>query len=1028
MEDSSPKPTYAELVKENAALRLEVARLRQLYGNLKPVSQKPKVLFSGLSDPGSNIPSPTVGPLGQPPAPAEVTTPAQTAAIPEALPQLTPQTASQPEYRAPTLDVALNDSASLEAKIQLFLSLFAGRTDVYAKRFVIKRNNQAGYAPVCANEWKLKLCQKPKVKCAVCPAKEYSPLTPQVIQKHLAGLSPSGEDVIGVYPMLIDETCRFLAADFDDKNWPQDILAFQKAARERGLELAIERSRSGQGAHAWFFFAEPIPASLARRLGSGLLTAAMETRHDLNFSSYDRFLPNQDTMPKGGLGNLIALPLQGQAKRNQNSLFIDETFNPYPDQWAYLAGLKKIPLATVESVVSQLALSGGDLGVLAPAAETDKPKNKPWERTTPPVPLVKSDFPASVNLIRANGIYLPKEGCSERGLSRVKRLAAFKNPEFFKKQAMRLSTYNLPRIICPAWETDEWLCLPRGLEGELIGLLAGLGVTVSIDDLTEEGSKVPVVFTGELREEQALAAKDLIAHHNGVLAAATAFGKTIIAAYLIAQRRVNALIIVQTQALMNQWQEALTRFLRLEDPLADPSLTGASDFIGQYGGGQKDLTGLIDIAIVASLAQEEEVKPWVKDYGLVIVDECHHVAAFRHESVLKEVKARWVYGLSATPLRQDGHHPIVFQQLGPIRHQVSSKVQALTQGFTRILIPRFTKFQKPLEAPDNWAMTDIYAELAKSPSRLNLIVNDVVEALKRGRTPLVLSERVEYGQELTEKIQEAAKEEGIFFLSGRGTAKEKRETLAKVRSHPKDQPLAIVATGKYVGEGFDEPRLDALFVALPIAWKGTVAQYAGRLHRLCSHKTEVLIYDYVDAHVPVLERMYHKRLAAYASLGYSPQRSGQSPGQSSGERIAAIFNQEDYLEPFTQDIALAKKEIVIASPYFAKARLQEIKPRLVKAQGNGVKVIIVAKAPEPGLFTSFVEEMAKDLEQAGLKVVFQTNGQRKYAIIDRRLVWYGDISLLAEAKSEETMMRLDNRDIALELMEDLALPPEPEKG
>jgi superfamily II DNA or RNA helicase len=862
--------------------------------------------------------------------------------------------------------------------------------------------------------------------------------------------------------MLPDETCHFLAADFDEEDWPRDSGVFKAVCRRHGIDAAIERSRSGRGAHAWIFFESPIKCSLARRLGSALLTQAMEERHDLSFSSYDRFFPNQDTMPRGGFGNLIALPLQGLARRDGNSLFVDEALVPYADQWAYLSGLGRLSAAQAEALAAKLC-PAGELGVLHQDPEPE-PAEKPWAKKSqaPPPPLAGADFPRVVRLTRANGVYLPKLGCSERALGRAKRLAAFKNPEFFKLQAQRMSTFQKPRIICSAWETADYVGLPRGLEGDLRALIEGAGASVELEDLTEAGRPIKASFVGELKEDQAQAAQALLAETTGVLSAATAFGKTVIAAYLIGSLKDNALILVHTQALMAQWKAALERFLRVEEgepaperperpenPEKRPKGRGRPKerpAIGRLGGGYDDLGGVIDIAIVASLVADGEVKPLVKDYGLTIADECHHAAAVGYEAVLREAASRRVYGLTATPIRLDGHHPIIFQQCGPVRHKVDAKEQAEARGFPHLLIPRFTRFRKPASAPEDWPMAQIYSALAESPLRNELIIDDASEALERGRTPLVLTERVEHAFNLAAALRERRPGLAVHLLCGRGTGKEKRDALEALRSHPADEPMAIVATGKYAGEGFDEPRLDALFVTMPISWKGTVSQYVGRLHRIREGKSDVWVHDYVDVHVPVLDRMYAKRLAAYHSQGYKVHPSPYGEGQ----RAAEIFNDKNILSVFAQDLETAKKEIFIVSPFVSDNRVRQTLVLLEPSLESGLPVTVLTRPPEeaglpggpdlvvqggapegdpPGLRVS---QLAKELANAGVKVLLRESIHQKFAIIDRRVVWYGSMNLLSYGKSEETMMRFESREIAEELLDEIGKglenPPAEEGG
>lgn len=530
-----------------------------------------------------------------------------------------------------------------------------------------------------------------------------------------------------------------------------------------------------------------------------------------------------------------------------------------------------------------------------------------------------------------------------------------------------------------------------------------------------------MAFRGELRPEQEVAARALLACNNGVLSATTAFGKTVTAASLIASRKVNTLVLVHTQALMNQWKTSLEKFLSIDEPLPEPPKGRGRkkqlSLVGRLGGGKNHRSGIVDIAIVGSLMDGGGAKPLVRDYGMIIVDECHHVPASRFETILREASARYVYGLSATPIRQDGHQPIIFQQCGPVRYRVDAKEQSLARGFAHTLIPRFTRFRKPLTAPEKWEITDVYAALVESKTRNDLILTDISHSIQQKQTPLILTERVDHAKALAAELTRRFPMVSIFLLSGKGTAKEKQSILSDLHDTPKDKPMAIVATGKYVGEGFDAPRLDTLFVTMPIAWKGTVAQYAGRLHRIYEGKREVTVYDYVDIHIPVLERMYYKRLSAYSALGYSVQALPAEPEP----KVGTIFNQQSFFPVLSHDMAQAQKEILVVSPYLSKGRVNQMKRLFWTVISKGACVVVITRPPE-----SFAEasrhktaELVKSLVAGGVRVVLKERIHQKFSVIDRRVVWYGSINLLSYGRSEESMMRFENREIAEELLLDL---------
>lgn len=599
------------------------------------------------------------------------------------------------------------------------------------------------------NEWVQGLCDKRRYKCADCPNRAFVSLNYEAVKAHLRGDDPLCRDVAAIYPMCEDNTTWLLAADFDEANWQADVAAFRKCCTVLGLTPAVERSCSGNGAHVWLFFSEPVSAADARRLGSGLLTRTMACRHELSFASYDRLFPTQDTVPKGGFGNLIALPFQGQAQKEGNTLFVDEQFVPYPDQWAFLSTLPKVTPEQLTGLLTTLC-QDGDVGALAETAE----KPVPWQRKRAQR-LDRSDFPLQVTLTLSNLIYLDKAGFSQAALNMLKRLAAFPNPEFRAKQAMRLPVYGTPRILDCGYEDDAYIGLPRGCQDTLMELLEQYNVPIATEDKRCNGKAIDVAFNGTLRSEQEPAAQALLVEDMGVLSATTAFGKTVIGAYLIGQRKVNTLVLVHSSALLEQWRASLEQFLTIHEVLPEPPKKRGRKkkrcLIGQVGAGKDTRGGIIDIAIMQSLfkGEEKEVKSFVEDYGMVIVDECHHVAAFTFEKVLKAAKAKYVYGLSATPVRKDGHHPIIFMQCGPIRYLVDAKSQADKRTFSHFIIPRFTRAR----APAGSSIQELYAAIVKNENRNASLMEDAVWLVYEGRSPILLTERKEHAAQLAALLQ-----------------------------------------------------------------------------------------------------------------------------------------------------------------------------------------------------------------------------------------------------------------------------------
>jgi superfamily II DNA or RNA helicase len=766
--------------------------------------------------------------------------------IPEAAqPTLHPPQAlnAAPEVRKPGV-------ATAEQRIALFRSLFRGREDVYAIRWE-NNDGRSGYMPKADRDWKSYLSAKDEDRKKVDRlTRTYRPLTDHVIHGHLVG-----EQTVGIYPLLQDETCWLLAVDFDKKAWQEDTVAFLAACSELSVPAALERSRSGKGGHVWIFFERAIPASTARKLGCVILTRTMESRHQLGLDSYDRLFPNQDTMPKGGFGNLIALPLQKIPRANKNSVFVDAEFRPYPDQWEFLASVKRMSADAVEAVVLEAQKRGDLLGVRINNAEDEDidPWALPPSKARPEREIL-GPFPAQVQIVRSNLVYVEKNGLPSAMLNRLLRLAAFQNPEFYKAQAMRLPAFNKPRVIACGEDIAKHVALPRGCIAEVKQLFEAHHIKPVIRDERFTGRPIDVQFSGQLRPAQLDAAAAIAEYDDGILCAPTAFGKTALAAWMIAQRKVNTLVLVHRQQLLDQWQARLAMFLNIP-----------AKSIGQIGGGKNDPSGCVDVAIIQSSHDKAGVKDFVAEYGQVIVDECHHLSAFTFEQVMKQVKAKYVLGLTATPERKDGHHPIIYMQCGPIRYKLSARSMTASSPFEHEVIPRVTEFCVPPEQADT-TIQELYAGIVDDRARNELIVGDLLRAVQDGCSPLLLTARTEHLKYFETAL--ASKVENVFVLKG-GMGKKQRRSIAEaIATVPEGDPRVILATGSYIGEGFDDARLDSLFLAMPISWKGTLQQYVGRLHRLHDAKRVVRVYDYVDSNVLMLARMYARRLKGYGAIGY----------------------------------------------------------------------------------------------------------------------------------------------------------------
>ncbi|HHW37964.1 MAG TPA: DEAD/DEAH box helicase family protein [Bacillales bacterium] len=712
-------------------------------------------------------------------------------------------------------------------RIGIFNSLFKGRTDVYPIRWKSK-DGSFGYSPACNNKWDQALCNIRQTKCKNCPNSAFVPLTDKVIYKHL-----SGEITIGVYPLLQDDTCFFLALDFDKKNWKADVSLFIDTCKQLNIPYAVERSRSGNGCHVWFFFDQAIPAALARKLGDTLLENAIKNHNLLGFDSYDRMFPTQDFLSSGGFGNLIALPLQGIPRKLGNSVFLNESFEPYKDQWAYLSNIKKISKDELQSFLHTL--------------ETNL-----FEKTLEGT--LQTQTPDKITIQLKNGIIIKKSELPSALAKQFWELSSLNNPAYYKAKAQRFSTHKIPKKIFCGGQNENELIFPRGLLEKIEQILNEHSITFELLDSRINKPIIDITFNGELLPQQQVALENLLEHSTGTLMATTGFGKTVVAAALIAKRKVNTLIIVNRNQLLEQWKASLLNFFDID-----------SKSIGQISGGKIKPTGIIDIATIQTLTSKPDNLTKINQYSQIIIDESHHFAAVTFENVLKEAEAKYIHGLTATLRRKDGLHPIITMQCGPVRYKVNAKQQAKVHTFNHILIPRFTSFKSSL-TEESKTIQALYKEIADNNKRNDLIFDDVLKSLDDGRNPIILTERRDHIEKLYEKLKGFAK--NIIVLTGGLSKKEEQERLQKLKEIPRHEERVILAIGKYIGEGFDDDRLDTLFLTMPVSWKGTLQQYVGRLHRMNAIKKDVKVYDYVDIKEPKLQKMYEKRLSGYKSLGY----------------------------------------------------------------------------------------------------------------------------------------------------------------
>ena len=754
---------------------------------------------------------------------------------------------SEPPSLYTATSPTVTNNFSIEEQVTLFRSLFRGREDVYPVRWEGKYGN-SGYSPACANEWKRPLCSKPKTKCGNCENRNLLPVTDEVIRNHLIG-----KHIIGVYPLLLDETCWFLAIDFDKKTWQEDVVAFLEVCREMGVPAALERSRSGQGGHVWMFFDRPIEASMARKFGCTILTRAMERRHQIGLDSYDRFFPSQDTLPKGGFGNLIALPLQFVPRKKGDSVFVDKGFEAYPDQWLFLSTIKRIQWDVVESIVREASRNGNIIDVRISLTDGETSED-PW--TLPPSKKrvekpIQGPLPQTVQLVQSNLVYIEKKGLPPAMLNRLIRLAAFQNPDFYRAQAMRLSTFSNPRVIGCADDFTDHIGLPRGCLDEALTLFKAHNIKTEIDNKYFDGASIDFTFHGSLHPSQQEAGEKMLAYDNGILSAPTAFGKTVVAAWLIAQRKVNTLILVHRRQLMDQWRERLALFF--DKPIED---------FGQIGGGKTKVTGHIDVGLIQSLIRKGEVKNMVGEYGQIIVDECHHIPAKSFRQLITNFNPYYIYGLTATPKRKYNDEKLIFLYIGEIICDAKNLVDfkdgiggEIAKDNIQVMV-RETVLDFPY---DN--KTDDFQLLSKvlvyDSGRNRLISNDVLKSISEKHKVLILTERKEHADVLYAFLKSCCE---VISVTGDDSISSRKIKLQQITA---GNFQVLITTGQLLGEGFDIEGLDCLFLVFPFSFEGKLIQYIGRILRSEGTKH---IYDYRDKNIEFLEKLYKKREKYYKKI------------------------------------------------------------------------------------------------------------------------------------------------------------------
>ena len=726
---------------------------------------------------------------------------------------------------------------SSEEKISLFLELFSGRNDVFAKYWENKNKGTSGYSPACKNEWIKGLCNKPKVKCLECLEKGFIPLDSSIARSHL-----EGRLIAGVYAILKDDSCKFLAVDLDGSGWMGDIFAFRDAAASMGVQVSVERSKSGNGGHAWIFFSEPVSARNARQLGTIILGRAMNGRPNMKLESYDRFFPNQDFLPKGGFGNLIALPLQKEARAVGNSVFINANGEVIEDQWAHLSISLRIGNDNLITVLQEF----GATLEKEPLTEEEVRAAEVFLSLSS-IDLAGKLMGKTLRVVLGSMLRIPTIILPARIISALKSTSVFANPKFFELQRLRFSTWKTPRYISCGEIDGNDLLLPRGCLEKIMDIILEAGGNLSLIDERTDNSGIKIKFKGDLTEQQTLAVTEMKKHEIGVLVAPPGAGKTVMACELIAHHGQRTLILTHRKRLVDQWKSQLENFLKVDEEVKP-----------------------FEVKMIQTIARRGITTTIEHDkFGFVIVDECHHIPAVSFESVLKGVKAKYVLGLTATPFRKDGLHPIIAMQCGKIRYEMKDTDR--TTG-NRIVIFKQTKFQPLSEEITQEPIHMVWERMINDSERNKQIAEDVAEVLRQKRFPLILSDRKDHIDLLFESIKQNTSEMQVkgFCLIGDMGKKVRKKVLEDIKQCvTTGASLFLIATGSFIGEGFDLPELDTLFLTMPIAFKGRIIQYTGRIHRASPNKNDIVVYDYFDVHLPLTISMFRKRIHAYRKMGYA---------------------------------------------------------------------------------------------------------------------------------------------------------------
>ena len=835
-----------------------------------------------------------------------------------------------------------------DEKINLYLSYFVGRDDIFAYEYYTKENKRM-FSPACKSRPNLTgYCP---FKCSECLNKQYIGITAKEIKRHLLG-----NDTFGIYPLLKGDFCQLLSVDFDDDDFKESAKAFSNVCKKHNLDNLIELSSSGCGAHVWLFFDKPIKAAKARSLGAFLIYEAMDSSKGVNFDSLDRMFPSQDYVPNKGYGNLIVLPLQGKKAIEGKTIFADDNFVPYDlkNQINVLASIRKITEEEVDALLNEYKEAD-----FFPLLNKNVLKN---------IKLNRTDFDKKIVLIKQNEILVPKAALNDRSIKFIYRLASLPNPKYYEAQKNRISVYNIPRIQQLYHEDESFVYLPRGCYEDLVKVLNFFGVEIIVKDNQTSGEMIMVSFNGKLKDYQKDGLDKLMKYDNGLFVARPSYGKTVTTIALIAELKLNTLVIVPNLTLLTQWKERLNTFLDI-----GYDFKKEKDKFGQYSGSKKKITNKIDVACIDSLLGEEGTN-LLKKYGVVILDEVHHIAAMSYEQVVRKCYSKYLYGFTATPKRSDKNEKIIYKTIGDIRYQYKDD----DSGLDKIIKPEFTSFTfSSIEKATPYS--DMISTLLLDEERNDRIVEDIKKALKEKKNIIVLTDRIDHINLLKNKLSDI---DNVFVINGQLSTGEKKQFFHNVEKANKG--FVIISTGKYIGEGFDEKKLDTLFIVSPFRWNGTLEQYVGRLHRLDENKEEVEVHDYVDINIKMFENMYHERLRGYKRLGYV----------ICGEEVIferKIYSTNDYRSKLFEDLKECKKEIVLIINDFNDAELYEI-----LELHDDIKVFTKSN---------------KSIEHKNVCGLYKTNLEINAVIIDQKILWYGGINPFKTIAYNDSIMRINDKSI-----------------